>query len=184
MCGWLIISQTGLLSNVSGDRYSNLNLFCCSDCIVCRRCGVGNWLWRREAGRLRHRNSCTWFSINATNGETTKVKPVCNKAGSWKQIDLPPPVGTIIIVSFPANKLLTISPCGGRKSSYPHIFWKAARAWFNDVGSGWYFIWFIPKSEVSIIPDTTYTSMTITVARWLMKPGLFVDFSLLMAKFS
>ena len=57
----------------------------------------------------------TWSFINATSGLMTRQMPGRAKAGTWKVMDLPPPVGISASVSVPANTLRITSSCPGRK---------------------------------------------------------------------
>lgn len=43
-------------------------------------------------------------------------------AGTWKQIDFPPPVGSSARVSLPSSTDRMISSCRGRKEEYPQYF--------------------------------------------------------------
>ena len=47
--------------------------------------------------------------------------------GTWKVSDFPPPVGMSPSVSFPDAILWIISPCKGRKLSYPQYFFSMSR---------------------------------------------------------
>ena len=53
--------------------------------------------------------------MSAMSGETTSVTPGRSSAGSWKQSDLPPPVGMMASVSRPEATASTISAWPGRK---------------------------------------------------------------------
>ena len=64
-------------------------------------------------------NESTWSFINAISGETTTVKPSRINAGSWKQSDFPPPVGSTANTSFPASASRMISSCKGRNEVKP-----------------------------------------------------------------
>jgi hypothetical protein len=48
---------------------------------------------RNVAGIPASVSASTWSFISAISGDTTSVSPGCSSAGSWKQRDLPPPVG-------------------------------------------------------------------------------------------
>ena len=44
-------------------------------------------------------------------------RPPFTNAGTWKHIDLPPPVGSSANVSRPSNTDTMMSSCNGRKQS-------------------------------------------------------------------
>ena len=71
------------------------------------------------AGILFASRCATWSFINAMSGVITTQIPSMAMAGTWKQIDLPPPVGNNAKVSRPATTASTISSCNGRKDGYP-----------------------------------------------------------------
>ena len=72
-----------------------------------------------KAGMLRFNKFSTWSFINAINGLITRHNPSVKSAGTWKQIDLPPPVGKTASVSFPSNTDCIISSCKGLKALCP-----------------------------------------------------------------
>lgn len=51
--------------------------------------------------------SDTWSLISALSGDITKAAPGRNTAGTWKQIDLPDPVGLTIRTERPARAAMT-----------------------------------------------------------------------------
>ena len=55
------------------------------------------------------RSAFTWSSIKATSGDTTIAVPGRTKAGTWKQSDLPAPVGMTASAEVPAIKVSTTS---------------------------------------------------------------------------
>jgi hypothetical protein len=57
--------------------------------------------------------------MSAISGDSTTVTPSRQSAGSWKQSDLPPPVGMMASTSRPARTASTISSCPGRKPENP-----------------------------------------------------------------
>ncbi len=65
------------------------------------------------------RRRFTWSFISAMSGVTTMHVPSFASAGTWKVIDLPPPVGIRPRVSLPLPMLSMMSSCIPRKSSYP-----------------------------------------------------------------
>ena len=71
------------------------------------------------ARRLR-----TWSFIKAMSGVMTRHKPGRASAGTWKVMDLPPPVGISPSVSFPLPMLRMMSSCIPRKLSYPQYCFK------------------------------------------------------------
>ena len=78
----------------------------------------------------------TWSFINAINGLTTRQRPSLAIAGTWKQIDFPPPVGNSAKVSSPPRTELIMSSCRGLKFSCPqycfNICWMEFNAGDND----------------------------------------------------
>jgi hypothetical protein len=68
----------------------------------------------------------TWSFMSAINGDTTTVRPGRTNAGSWKQSDLPPPVGNKAKVSLPTNESRMISSCNGRNESKPKVSFSVA----------------------------------------------------------
>ena len=62
----------------------------------------------------------TWFFINAINGDTTSAVPLDNKAGNWKQRDLPAPVGMITIKLFLSRSEVIINFWSPLKSENPN----------------------------------------------------------------
>ena len=75
--------------------------------------------FRAPASTPASRKPETWSRISAISGEMTTVSPLWRSAGSWKQSDLPPPVGMMASTSRPARMAATISSCPGRKASKP-----------------------------------------------------------------
>lgn len=65
----------------------------------------------------RIRSCETWSFISATSGVMTMHSPSIAITGTWKHIDLPPPVGIRPKVSRPAMTLSMISRCMLRKLS-------------------------------------------------------------------
>ena len=63
------------------------------------------------------------------SGETTTVSPGRRSAGSWKQSDLPPPVGSTAKTSLPASESRMISSCNGRKELKPKNCFSGAKSW-------------------------------------------------------
>ena len=59
----------------------------------------------------------TWSFIKATSGLITRQIPGIANAGTWKVIDLPPPVGISANVSCPDRILSMTSACPGRNPS-------------------------------------------------------------------
>ena len=55
------------------------------------------------AAMPRARNASTWFFMSAMSGDTTTVVPGRSSAGSWKQSDLPEPVGMTATRSRPSS---------------------------------------------------------------------------------
>ena len=62
---------------------------------------------------------CTWSFISAIRGVMTRHKPSFANAGTWKVMDLPPPVGISPSVSCPSPMLRMMSSCMPRKLLYP-----------------------------------------------------------------
>ena len=60
--------------------------------------------------------AATWSCMSEMSGETTMVNPPRTSAGSWKQMDFPPPVGRTARVSRPASTDCTTRRWAGRKS--------------------------------------------------------------------
>ena len=56
------------------------------------------------AGIFCTKRPSTWSFIREISGENTIVKPALQRAGIWKQIDFPAPVGMIPITSSFRNK--------------------------------------------------------------------------------
>ena len=56
------------------------------------------------AGMFCTNRPSTWSFIREISGENTIVRPGLQRAGIWKQIDLPAPVGMIPITSSLRNK--------------------------------------------------------------------------------
>jgi hypothetical protein len=48
------------------------------------------------------------------SGEMTTAMPSLSKAGSWKQSDLPPPVGRMVRDSWSSRMARMVSSCQGR----------------------------------------------------------------------
>lgn len=61
----------------------------------------------------------TWSFIKAIKGDTTMQTPSIQSAGTWKQMDLPPPVGSKANASLPSNTERTMSSCKGLNWSKP-----------------------------------------------------------------
>lgn len=57
---------------------------------------------RQVAGMPRATRLSTWSFMREMRGETTRVMPSMARAGSWKQSDLPEPVGMTTTASPPA----------------------------------------------------------------------------------
>ncbi|HWV99108.1 MAG TPA: hypothetical protein VNZ64_05380 [Candidatus Acidoferrum sp.] len=74
---------------------------------------------RKVAGTPLACSASTWSFIRAMSGETTTVSPGRAIAGSWKQRDLPPPVGSSANTSLPASASRMISSCSGRNEVKP-----------------------------------------------------------------
>ena len=69
----------------------------------------------------RWRNEAACSAISAISGEITTVTPCETSAGSWKQMDLPPPVGTSTSASPPpSTRRITLS-CGARNARWPNV---------------------------------------------------------------
>ena len=83
---------------------------------------------RLAASTPASRNWATWSRISAISGETTRVRPPRTIAGSWKQSDLPLPVGMTASTSSPASVAARTSSCPGRKSEKPKTVDSADRA--------------------------------------------------------
>src|SRR5437764_763499 len=66
--------------------------------------------------------------MRAINGLITRHIPSLIIAGTWKQIDFPPPVGINARVSWPDTTELIISFCKGLKVSYPQYFFNISTA--------------------------------------------------------
>ena len=75
--------------------------------------------FRNVAGMPPACSASTWSFISAISGETTTVRPSRASAGSWKQSDLPPPVGSSAKTSLPASESRMISSCNGRNEVKP-----------------------------------------------------------------
>ena len=73
--------------------------------------------WMDSARMPRASRFCTWSFIRAIRGVTTSAMPSRISAGTWKQTDLPPPVGRIASTSFPSAAAEIISSCIERKAS-------------------------------------------------------------------
>ena len=58
----------------------------------------------------------TWSCIREMSGEITIVSPPSTTAGTWKQTDLPAPVGRTASVSCPLRTDRTTPAWAGRKS--------------------------------------------------------------------
>ena len=78
---------------------------------------VGNFEITKESGAEHD-----YIRIKAISGVITRQIPSIVIAGTWKVIDLPPPVGIRPSVSFPAQTERMISSCKGRKAGYPQYF--------------------------------------------------------------
>ena len=70
----------------------------------------------------------------------TRQTPSCAKAGTWKVMDLPPPVGIKPNVSLPLPTLSIISRCMPRKSSYPQYFLRMSRYLSAIIGSDVFYL--------------------------------------------
>ena len=53
------------------------------------------------------RSACTWSCMSAIRGDTTIVRPLISKAGTWKHNDLPEPVGITVSTWRPASRAST-----------------------------------------------------------------------------
>ena len=69
-------------------------------------------------------SAATWSCISATSGETTTVRPPLTRAGTWKQSDLPEPVGITASTWRPASRPSTTCSWPGRKRSKPKVSWR------------------------------------------------------------
>ena len=67
----------------------------------------------------RARSPSTWSFMSAISGDTTTVVPSSSSAGSWKQSDLPAPVGITATRSRPSSTASAASRCPGRKARRP-----------------------------------------------------------------
>ena len=65
--------------------------------------------------------------MSEISGVTTMQTPSIAIAGTWKQIDFPPPVGSRARVSFPLMTESTMSSCIGRNDGYPQYLTNTAR---------------------------------------------------------
>ena len=66
-------------------------------------------------------SACTWSCMSASSGHTTIVTPHERTAGSWKQRDLPPPVGSSTKTSLSSRMSRTMSRCAVRKDAWPKM---------------------------------------------------------------
>ena len=78
-------------------------------------------LSRRAAGTPLATRPSTWSFISAMSGETTSATPGSSpiRAGTWKQSDLPPPVGSTTTLSRRSSTAWIAEPCRGRSVSNP-----------------------------------------------------------------
>ena len=72
--------------------------------------------WMRSARSPSSLSLATWSSISAISGETTSVVPPRARPGSWKQSDLPAPVGMTSSTSCPAVTASQTASWWGRKA--------------------------------------------------------------------
>lgn len=73
--------------------------------------------WMAAARMPLRRRLATWSFIRAMSGVTTTQTPSAASAGTWKVMDLPPPVGMRPSVSWPLPMLCMMGSCMPRKSS-------------------------------------------------------------------
>ena len=75
-------------------------------------------------------SSVTWSCISATSGDTTTVSPSLTSAGTWKQSDLPEPVGITASTLRPARSASITASWPGRNASNPNTVPSTRRAAF------------------------------------------------------
>ena len=78
-------------------------------CAIRRRSSTSVEELRLAASTPSSRNCATWSRISAISGDTTSVRPSRTIGGSWKQSDLPLPVGITASTSFPCRVAARIS---------------------------------------------------------------------------
>ena len=73
-----------------------------------------HWLLIYVAGISWLTRLSTWSFMREMSGEMTRVTPGIIKAGSWKQIDFPAPVGMMARQSLPSRRVWMTSCWPGR----------------------------------------------------------------------
>src|SRR5687767_11919763 len=108
-----------LVSSRSGETYRNLQLLfpAVSRVFSTSFLVMPEWM-KNEVIPFLLRFS-TWSFINAISGVITRHRPSIAIAGTWKQIDFPPPVGSRARQSFLLSTVLIMSSCKGRNPAKP-----------------------------------------------------------------
>ena len=73
-------------------------------------------------------SAATWSCISATSGDTTTVRPFTTSAGTWKQSDLPEPVGITASALLPARSASITASWPGRNPANPNTSRSTRRA--------------------------------------------------------
>ena len=103
--------------NRSGARYSRRSRPSCARIRISSRSAALCPLIRAAAISIPCSCSLSiWSRISAISGEQISVRPDRSKAGSWKQSDLPAPVGRTPITSWPPNIDLSAASCSGERN--------------------------------------------------------------------
>ena len=106
-------------SSRSGEMYSSFTFPCRQACFSCRLVVSSLALLMAYAGMPFACSASTWSFIREMRGDMTMAVPSVISAGSWKQMDFPPPVGMSASVSFFCRMVEMISSCSGRNPVYP-----------------------------------------------------------------
>ena len=101
----------------SGEMYSSFISPRRHLSVICRLAISSFALFSASAAIPLATSVSTWSFISEMSGETTMAVPSIIKAGIWKQMDFPPPVGMSTSASLCCSTWLMISSCKGRKES-------------------------------------------------------------------